>query len=232
MAPVRVLVVDDERQIRRFLQTGLGGRGYDVVVAVDGVEALDKIATGQPDLVILDLGMPNLDGIEVLRRVREWSNVPIIVLSVRDDDRGKVAALDLGADDYLVKPFSMDELLARLRVALRHSGQRDAEEQPLLQAGELQLDRLRHIVTLSGEEIHLTPTEFDLLCVLMTHVDRVVTQRQLLLEVWGAGYEDDAQTLRIFIAQLRRKLRENTGRPRFIQTEPGVGYRLRGEQSL
>jgi two-component system KDP operon response regulator KdpE len=229
MTALRVLVVDDEPQIRRFLETGLTGRGYAVVTAADGVTALDTIVTERPDVVILDLAMPRLDGLAVLRRVREWSDVPIIVLSVRDDDPGKVEALDLGADDYLTKPFSMNELLARIRVAMRHSGQRHAAAQPVLRAGDLQMDLQRRVVSLAGEEIHLTPTEFDLLRVLLTNLDRVVTQRQLLEGVWGPGYEDDVQTLRIFIAQLRRKLKENTALPRFIQTEPGVGYRLRGD---
>ena len=228
MAP-RVLVVDDEPQIRRFLETGLTGRGYTVVTAADGVTALDTLITERPDMVILDLAMPRLDGISVLRRIREWSDVPIIVLSVRDDDPGKVEALDLGADDYLTKPFSMNELLARIRVAMRHAGHQHANAQPVLQAGDLHMDLQRRVVSLAGEEIHLTPTEFDLLRVLLTNVDRVVTQRQLLAEVWGPGYEEDVQTLRIFIAQLRRKLRESTAQPRYIQTEPGVGYRLRGE---
>jgi two-component system KDP operon response regulator KdpE len=227
--PLRVLVVDDEPQIRRFLETGLSGRGFTVLTAADGVKALDLIVTEAPDLVILDLAMPRLGGLDLLRRVREWSEVPIIVLSVRDDDPGKVEALDLGADDYLTKPFSMNELLARIRVAMRHSGKRNAAEQPLLEAGELRMDLQRRVVSLAGEEIHLTPTEFDLLRILLTHSDRVVTQRQLLAEVWGPGYEEDVQTLRIFIAQLRRKLKESTAQPRYILTEPGVGYRLRGE---
>jgi len=229
MTSLRLLVVDDEPQIRRFLETGLTGRGYKVMTAADGVKALGMIMAERPDLVILDLAMPHLDGVSVLRRVREWSDVPIIVLSVRDDDRGKVEALDLGADDYLTKPFSMNELLARIRVALRHSGQNHTRAQPVLQAGELHMDLQRRVVSLAGDEIHLTPTEFDLLRVLLTNVDRVVTQRQLLAEVWGPGYEEDVQTLRIFIAQVRRKLKERTGEPRYILTEPGVGYRLRGE---
>lgn len=229
MTLTRVLVVDDEPQIRRFLETGLTGRGYAVALAANGLEALDQIVTGQPDIVVLDLGLPKLDGLGVLQRVREWSQVPIIVLSVRDDDRGKVEALDQGADDYLTKPFSMNELLARIRVALRHAGQQGAQTEPVLQVGDLQMDLQRHLVTLGGEEVHLTPTEFDLLRVLLQNADRVVTQRQLLNEVWGPGYEDDIQTLRIFIAQLRRKLKEQTVQPRYIQTEPGVGYRLRTE---
>lgn len=229
MTALRVLVVDDEPQIRRFLETGLTGRGYTVVTAADGVKALDAIITEPPDVIILDLAMPHLDGISVLRRVREWSDVPIIVLSVRDDDPGKVEALDLGADDYLTKPFSMNELLARIRVAMRHTGQQHATAQPVLQAGDLQMDLQRRVVSLAGDEIHLTPTEFDLLRVLLSNADRVITQRQLLADVWGPGYEDDVQTLRIFIAQLRRKLKERTGQPRYILTEPGVGYRLRGE---
>ncbi|HEY0738053.1 MAG TPA: response regulator transcription factor [Herpetosiphonaceae bacterium] len=225
----RVLVVDDEPQIRKFLETGLRGREYAVETAADGQAALDQIVRWQPDLVILDLAMPRLGGLAVLQRVREWSAVPIIVLSVRDDDTGKVAALDAGADDYLTKPFSMNELLARIRVALRHAGQQPAPVQTALEVGELTMDLVGHRVTLGGEEIHLTPTEFDLLRMLMQHVDRVMTQRHLLAEIWGPGYEDDVQTLRIFVAQLRRKLKEQAGQPRYIMTEPGVGYRLRSD---
>lgn len=227
----QVLVVDDEAQIRRFLQTGLGARGYQVATAADGEQALDALVTAPPDLLILDLAMPGLDGLSVLRRVREWSDVPVIILSVRDDDQGKVEALDLGADDYLVKPFSMNELLARIRVALRHSDRR-GETPTVLRAQDLQMDLARRVVTLGNDELHLTPTEYDLLSVLMTNADRVVTQQQLLHAVWGAGYENDVQTLRIFVAQLRRKLREPNGQPRLILTVPGVGYRLRSEQHL
>lgn len=229
MAQPRVLVVDDEPQIRRFLETGLKSRGYRVLTAADGVSALDILVAEPPDLVILDLALPRLDGLAVLGHVREWSDVPIIMLSVRDDDGGKVEALDLGADDYLTKPFSMNELLARIRVALRHTRQGQSSTPPVLEAGDLRMDVQRRIVSLAGEELHLTPTEFDLLQVLLTNADRVITQRQLLTEVWGPGYEEDVQTLRIFIAQLRRKLKERTGEPRYILTEPGVGYRLRAE---
>ena len=221
-----VLVVDDEPQIRRFLDTGLAGRGYAVTTAPDGQRALDALTMVQPDLMILDLAMPGIDGLTVLRRMREWTAIPVIILSVRDDDTGKVEALDIGADDYLVKPFSMNELLARIRVALRHRDRR-SETPSVLIAQELQLDLVRRVVTLAGDEIHLTPTEYELLRVLMTNADRVVTQQQLLRAVWGVGYEGDVQTLRIFVAQLRRKLKEPNGRPHYILTEPGVGYRLR-----
>ncbi|MBV9791826.1 MAG: response regulator transcription factor [Chloroflexi bacterium] len=229
MTAIRVLVVDDEPQIRKFLETGLRGRGYAVETAADGQAALNQIVSWQPDLVILDLAMPRLDGLAVLQRVREWSAVPMIVLSVRDDDKGKVAALDAGADDYLTKPFSMNELLARIRVALRHATQQPVSAQSRLTVGELTMDLVGHVVKLAGEEIHLTPTEFDLLRMLMQNVDRVITQRHLLAEIWGPGYEDDVQTLRIFVAQLRRKLKEQAGQPRYIITEPGVGYRLRSD---
>lgn len=229
MTALRVLVVDDEPQIRRFLETGLVGRGYTVTTAADGVIALNMIITEQPDIVILDLVMPHLDGLGLLRQVREWSDVPIIVLSVRDDDLGKVEALDLGADDYLTKPFSMNELLARIRVAIRHAGDRQSSTQSVLQAGDLQMDLQRRSVHLAGEEVHLTPTEFEILRVLLRNLDRVVTQRQLLVEVWGSAYETDVQTLRVFMAQLRRKLKESIAQPRYILTEPGVGYRLRCE---
>ncbi len=227
----QILIVDDEPQIRRFLETGLVGRGYAVATAADGVAALDQIIMHHPDLMVLDLAMPRLDGLGVIRRVREWSQLPIVVLSVRDDDQSKVAALDAGADDYLTKPFSMTELLARIRVALRHAAQRETSPAPIIAVGELVVDVEGRVVTLAGEEIHLTPTEFSLLRVLIQNADRVVTHRQLLRSVWGPGYEDDAQTLRIFVAQLRRKLREQSGQPRFILTEPGVGYRFRSEPS-
>jgi two-component system KDP operon response regulator KdpE len=228
MIMTHVLVVDDEPQIRRFLETGLAGRGYAVTTAPDGQRALDALTMVQPDLMILDLAMPGIDGLAVLRRMREWTTIPVIILSVRDDDAGKVEALDIGADDYLVKPFSMNELLARIRVALRHSEGR-SETPTVLIAQDVQLDLVRRVVTLKGEEIHLTPTEYELLRVLMTYADRVVTQQQLLRTVWGVGYEDDIQTLRIFVAQLRRKLKEPSGQPHYIQTEPGVGYRIRSE---
>ncbi len=223
-----VLVVDDEPQMQRLLQTALEGRGYKVTTAADGRTALDLAATLQPDIVVLDLSLPVMDGIEVCRRIRAWSRVPILVLSARYEDRDKVEALDLGADDYLTKPFSMEELLARLRVALRHAIA-TISETPVREFGDLAVDLNRRQVTRAGAELHLTPTEYDLLRLLVTNADRVLTQRHILREVWGPAYQNDLATLRVFIGQLRHKLEPEPGHPRFIVTEPGVGYRFRSD---
>jgi len=230
MTGARILVVDDEVQIRRLLQTGLGGYGYQVETAADGVEAVEKSVSWRPDVIVLDLGLPRLSGLDVCRSVRSWSSVPIIVLSVRETERDKITALDLGADDYLTKPFSLGELLARIRVALRHAagvaGGAGAAE-PVLVFGELRIDLVRRQVYLGDQEVHLTPTEYDLLKLLATHAGRVLTHTQILREVWGTAYERDTQTLRVFIGQLRRKLNDDPTNPHFILTEPGVGYRFR-----
>jgi len=223
----RILVVDDELPIRQLLQTGLRGYGYLVEVAADGVEAIEKARDWHPDVIVLDLELPRLSGIDVCRVVRAWSSVPIIVLTVRDADRDKILALDEGADDYLTKPFSLGELLARIRVALRHTAMMSATNQPVLVFDELRLDLLHRQVYLGDQELHLTPTEYDLLRLLATHAGRVLTHTMLLREVWGPAYERDTQTLRVFIGQLRRKLGDNPTRPRFILTEPGIGYRFR-----
>ena len=224
MSGERVLVVDDEPQIRRALRTALGGHGYEVELAEDGAVALDAIAVRAPDLVVLDLVMPRVDGLAVVRQVREWSPVPIIVLSARGDERDKVAALDLGADDYLTKPFGMDELLARVRVALRRAGAPVASS---VTVGGLTVDFGRHVVTRDGAEVHLTRTEYHLLRVLATNADKVLTHRLLLERVWGAYAADNAQQLRVYINYLRRKLEPDPAHPRLIVTEPGVGYRFR-----
>ena len=223
----RILVVDDEPQIQHLLRTALEGRGYEVRLAGDGRAALDAAASSWPNVIILDLGLPVIDGIEVCRRIREWSRVPIIVLSAREGDRDKVEALDLGADDYLTKPFSMEELLARLRVALRHAS--STAEPPVWQCRDLTVDLSRRQVLRAGAEIHLTPTEYDLLRLFVTNVDRVLTQRQILREVWGPGYENDIATLRVFVTQLRQKIEPEPAQPRLIVTETGVGYRFRGD---
>ncbi|HZB96297.1 MAG TPA: response regulator transcription factor [Herpetosiphonaceae bacterium] len=223
----RILVVDDEPQIQHLLRTALEGRGYEVRLAGDGRAALDAAASSWPNVIILDLGLPVIDGIEVCRRIREWSRVPIIVLSAREGDRDKVEALDLGADDYLTKPFSMEELLARLRVALRHAS--STAEPPVWQCRDLTVDLSRRQVLRAGTEIHLTPTEYDLLRLFVTNVDRVLTQRQILREVWGPGYENDIATLRVFVTQLRQKIEPEPAQPRLIVTETGVGYRFRGD---
>ena len=221
-----VLVVDDEPPIRRLLRTSLGAQGYDVSEAGSGRDALAVIERQKPDLVILDLGLPDLNGIEVIRAVRAHSTVPIIVLSVRDDERGKVEALDLGADDYVTKPFGVEELVARIRTALRHRFQAQGEK-PLFVAGELAVDLVRRSVKRGGEEVHLSPKEYDLLAELVVNAGKVLTHRHILTKVWGPAHTEDAQYLRVFIRNLRHKLEPDPARPRHILTEPGVGYRLR-----
>ncbi len=226
MKRAKVLIVDDEPQILRALRTGLLAHGYDVVSAADGEEALDKAATELPDAVILDLNLPKLSGLDVCRGLREWSSVPIIVLSVRDAERDKVAALDLGADDYLTKPFGADELLARLRVALRHAARVAGPPEPVVRAGEVTIDLSRHMVRRGEDEVRLTATEYKLLAYLATNAGRVLTHTQILEHVWGSGYESETQNLRVYVSQLRRKLDPNSTQPQMITTEPGVGYRF------
>ena len=221
----RVLVVDDERAIRRYLHAALNAHGYIIYEAVSGQDALSSAAAEHPDLIILDLGLPDIDGVEVTRQIREWSQVPIIILSVREQEKDKVAALDAGADDYLTKPFSTGELMARIRVALRRSTQTNPE--PVFTTGELEVNLSRRRVTVEDQEISLTPTEYDLLRVLVKHPGRVLTHRQLLQKVWGNAYESEAHLLRVNMSNLRRKIEPDPTRPRFIITEPGVGYRLR-----
>jgi two-component system KDP operon response regulator KdpE len=221
----RVLVVDDERAIRRYLHAALNAHGYIIYEAVNGQEVLSMAATERPDLIILDLGLPDIDGVEITRQIREWSQIPIIILSVREQEKDKVAALDAGADDYLTKPFSTGELMARIRVALRRSTQTSPE--PVFTSGELVVNLSRRLVTVRDEEISLTPTEYDLLRVLIQHPGKVLTHRQLLRKVWGDAYETEAHLLRVNMSNLRRKIEPDPTRPRFIITEPGVGYRLR-----
>lgn len=224
-APLRVLVVDDEPAIRRFLRTSLRAEGYDVVEAETGEAALAEIRRRAPDFVMLDLGLPGIDGLEVIRRVRgEGSAAPIIVLTSRTDEAGKVEALDLGADDYVTKPFGVDELLARIRAALRHRLQQEGER-PLFHSGDLTVDLVRRIVTVRGVEIKLSPREYDLLRLLIAHAGKVLTHRLMLREVWGG--DADVQYLRIYIRQLRHKIEPDPERPLHIVTETGVGYRLR-----
>jgi two-component system KDP operon response regulator KdpE len=229
MTGTRVLIVDDEAQIRRALRTGLTGHGYVVELAEDGEAALTAIATHPPEVIVLDLVMPGIDGFEVLRQTRAWSQVPVIVLSAHGEERDKVEALDLGADDYLTKPFGMSELLARLRAVLRRAG---APEQPVLHVGDVTIDFSRHVVTQDGVEIHLTPTEYDLLRVLAKDADKVLTHRQLLERVWGSYAAENAQQLRVYINYLRRKLEDDPTRPQLIVTEPGVGYRLKADPTI
>jgi two-component system, OmpR family, KDP operon response regulator KdpE len=224
--PWRILVVDDEPQIRRFLRTSLGAHGYHVIEAACGHDAIVLTTTERPDVIMLDLGLPDLDGLEVIRQIREWSNVPIIVLSVRGQEHDKIAALDGGADDYVTKPFGMGELLARIRAALRHHLQSEAEE-PVLRVGGLVVDLARRVVTMDGEEVKLTPHEYDLLRVLITHAGKVLTHQQLLRAVWSPAAVHATQYLRVYIAQLRQKIERDPAQPAYILTEPGVGYRLR-----
>jgi two-component system KDP operon response regulator KdpE len=222
-----VLVVEDEPPIRRFLRPSLTSQGFRVVEAETGEDGLLQAATRQPDLVILDLGLPDLDGLEVIRRLREWTAVPIIVLSARGAESDKVAALDAGADDYVAKPFAVGELLARARVALRHaaSAGREAGESTFA-VGGLRVDLGRRRVWLGETEVRLTPIEYRLLAVLIRHAGKVLTHRQLLQEVWGPGQVEQTHYLRVYMANLRRKLETDPARPRFLRTEPGVGYRL------
>jgi two-component system KDP operon response regulator KdpE len=223
---LRVLVVDDERAIRRYLHAALNAQGYTVYEASNGQEALNAVVTDKPDLVILDLGLPDLDGVEVTRRLREWTQLPIIILSVREQEVDKIAALDAGADDYLTKPFSSGELMARIRVAMRRSLQSASE--PVFESDGLKVDLARRRVTTNGQEVSLTPTEYELLRVLVQNPGRVITHRQLLKQVWGLAYEAEAHILRVNMSNLRRKIEPDPTRPHFILTEPGVGYRLRG----
>jgi two-component system, OmpR family, KDP operon response regulator KdpE len=224
---VRVLVVDDEPAIRRFLRMSLTAHSFEVFEAATGEEALAAVAAHRPDLVILDLGLPDIEGIEVTRRMREWSKIPIIILSVREHESEKVAALDAGADDYLTKPFGISELLARMRVALRHTV--STAEEPIFTLDDLRIDFARRVVTLAGQEVQLTPTEYDLLRVLVTYAGKVLTHHQLLREVWGVGYDQETHMLRVNISNLRHKIEADPTRPRYIVTEPGVGYRLRAD---
>ena len=223
-----VLVVDDEQPIRRFLRSALAAHGYAVVEAATGEGALQAAAAARPDLVILDLGLPDLDGVEVIRRLREWTRqLPVIVLTVRERELDKIAALDAGADDYLTKPFSMGELLARVRASLRRVAQ--PGEQPVFTVWELTVDLAHRRVSRGDEAIQLTPTEYGILRLLVTHAGKVVTHRQLLDAVWGRGYEDATHLLRVNVSNLRRKLELDPTRPRYIVTETGVGYRLPAE---
>jgi two-component system, OmpR family, KDP operon response regulator KdpE len=226
----RVLVVDDEPQIRRALRTSLEAHGYEVVAVGTGEEGVVSAADAAPDLVLLDLGLPDIDGTEVIRRVRTFSEVPVIVLSVRESQQDKVAALDAGADDYVLKPFGMEELLARARAAMRRAAPDDPAP-PVLRYGELEIDLARRLVTREGEALHLTPTEYGLLEALATNPDKLLTHQWLLRRVWGQGYGTETTYLRTYIRALRKKLGDDAGAPALIMTEPGVGYRWVGEGS-
>ena len=225
---IRVLAVDDEPQIRRFLRTSLSAHGYRVIEASCGREAIALMTTERPELVLLDLGLPDIDGLEVIHRLREWSTVPIIVISVRGQEAEKIGALDNGADDYVTKPFGMGELLARMRAALRHRLQAELDE-PVFHVAGLTVDLVRRVVTVDGREVKLTPKEYDLLRVLVIHAGKVITHQHLLREVWGPGSVHETHYLRVYIGQLRQKLEPDAAQPRYLLTEPGVGYRLRME---
>jgi two-component system, OmpR family, KDP operon response regulator KdpE len=223
----KVLVIDDEPQIRRAIRVGLEKYDYKVLLAGTGEEGLDQAAVEAPDVVILDLAMPGIDGFEVCRQLREWSQVPIIVLSVRDSEESKVRALEMGADDYVTKPFGMRELEARIKAVIRRVRGDQAPEQSSFSCDDLVIDYARRLVTVDGKEVHLTPKEYDLLKYMATHADRVLTHGQLLTKVWGPEFAQDHHTLRVHVANLRNKIEKQPERPRFIHTETRVGYRLR-----
>lgn len=221
---MRILIVDDEFAIRSFLHVALNGQGFVTSEAASGEEALKSVVINQPDVVILDIGLPDMNGVEVTRQLREWTQVPIIILSVREHEADKIAALDAGADDYLTKPFGMGELLARIRVVLRR--QPTGTSEPVFHLGGLTIDMANRLVTVNDREVLLTPTEYDILHTLAVHAGKVITNPQLLQKVWGEGY-DDLHILRVNISNLRHKLEPDPSRPTYIHTEPGVGYRLR-----
>jgi len=224
MTGTKILIVDDELAVRRFLRTSLGAHGYEVHEAATAKDAILQAVNIQPDLIILDLGLPDASGIEVTKRIREWTSTPIIILSVQDQDADKINALDVGADDYVTKPFSVGELLARLRVAMRHAYEPDTGS--LFTAKNLIVDLAARRVTLDSEEIQLTPTEYDLLRVMVKYAGRVLTHQQLLKEIRGVGYQTETHLLRVHMSNLRRKLEADPTDPQYILTEPGVGYRL------
>jgi two-component system, OmpR family, KDP operon response regulator KdpE len=221
---IRVVLVDDEVQIVRALQASLEVRGYDVLSAGTGSEALRMLATSEPDIVVLDLGLPDLDGTEVLKRLRSYSDVPVIILTIREEQDDKVAALEAGADDYVTKPFGMEELLARMRAVMRRASP-DGDGEPILTFGNIEIDLSRKLIRKASQIIHLTPKEYGLLEAMATHRGKLLTHRWLLSRVWGPGYEDEREYLRVFVAQLRKKLEDDPQRPRWILTDPGVGYR-------
>jgi two-component system, OmpR family, KDP operon response regulator KdpE len=225
-----VLMIEDESSIRRFLKPSLESHGLKVVEAVTGEEGLALASSHNPELILLDLGLPDLDGLEVIQRLREWSTAPIIVLTARGKEKDKILGLDAGADDYLTKPFDVGELMARVRVALRHAQRiKQGKEDPLFETPDFKVDLAARVVTVKGKEVHLTPNEYNLLALLIRYAGKVITQKQILKEVWGPAGDDQAQSLRLYIHQLRQKIEANPNRPKYIVTEPGVGYRLKYE---
>ena len=227
--PKRILMIEDEPAIRKFLRAGLESQGYRCVDATTAAEGIGLAATHPPDAILLDLGLPDVDGLEVVRRLREWSRVPIVVLTAREQESDKIRALDGGADDYVTKPFSMPELLARLRAVLRRRNREETEGDPVLEVGPLRIDFARRGVTVDGAPVQLTPIEYRLLALLAKHAGRVLTHEFLLREVWGPSYTSQHHYLRVYMAQLRNKLESDPGRPRFLKTETGVGYRMADE---
>jgi two-component system KDP operon response regulator KdpE len=225
-----VLVVEDEPQMRRFLRVALEGHGYRLAEAETAASGLTEAATRNPDVVLLDLGLPDMDGLEFTKRLREWTRIPVVVISARGQESDKVKALDAGADDYLTKPFGVEELLARIRVAQRHGEALvGSPEQPVFALGNIRVDFSKREVSVDGHDVRLTPTEWRLLATLVRHAGKVLTHRQLLKEAWGAAYAGETQYLRVYMGQLRHKLEPDPARPRYFVTEPGVGYRLRTE---
>jgi two-component system KDP operon response regulator KdpE len=225
-----ILLIEDEPQMRRFLRTALGANDYRLVEAVTAKEGLAQAAARNPDVILLDLGLPDRDGLEVASELREWSGTPIIVLSARGREQDKVRALDVGADDYLTKPFGVEELLARIRVALRHAARSPGvAPEPIFEVGDLRVDLPGRRVWRAGAEVHLTPTEYKLLATFVRHAGKVLTHRQLLKEVWGTSYVNQSHYVRVYLAQLRQKVEADPARPRLLLTEPGVGYRLKDE---
>lgn len=225
----KILIVDDEPQIRRFLRASLTAHDYQVVEAEDGKSAVKTCTVELPDLLILDLGLPDIDGLDVISQVREWSQVPIIVLSIRSDESDKVNALDRGANDYVTKPFGMGELMARMRVILRQSAGTEQSNDPVIRAGSVEIDMSKRLVTVNSSPVRLSRKEYDLLRILVSHPDKVIAHQQILKEVWGPGYVDETQYLRVYIGHLRQKLESDPANPEIILTEPGVGYRFQTE---
>jgi two-component system KDP operon response regulator KdpE len=228
----KILVVDDEPQIRRFLRTSLAAHGYSVLEAASGEEALRMASAERPDLMVLDLGLPDADGIEVLKGLREWSQMPIFILSVRQTEVEKVKALEAGADDYVTKPFGTAEFVARVKSALRRRGPTTLHEEPVFAVGGLQFDLVRRVVTVDGQEVHLSPKQYRLLQVLVQNAGKVVTHQQLLNDIWGSDHTEDVQYLRVFVRKIRNKIETDPARPRYLLTELGIGYRLRAPDQL
>jgi two-component system KDP operon response regulator KdpE len=229
-ANIPILVIEDEQEIRKFLSFSLESNGYKPILAVNGHEGLQQVAAARPELIILDLGLPDMDGQQIIQRVREWSSLPIIVLSARGQEQDKIKALENGADDYLTKPFGLGELLARIKVALRHSRRGDNAESKIFTEDDLVVDRAKRFVTLAGEEVHLTPIEYQLLTIMVKHAGKVVTHTQLLKEIWGKHSAENNNYLRIHMQHLRQKLKDNPLKPTYLVTEPGIGYRLKSPE--